>query len=254
MGKIDIGKLGFKDEGTHIFKNKHRSQMVGFAESVIDTKFLSGELRKYLEDIFAGKSIFSNEEALDYLVSTKDGLEIIKYAVAMNVKHLVVYNNESNNRYAYLLSNGNADVFAIREDNYLSFDLYSPVNIKERIETYNNLIDYLSKKIYPMDGTAVYDLGGEIMGYTPLYGGMSYQEKMQDNLKIQKYKDRIQILTDQEDIFQGVQASYDLLKQYFEASDNLHSDEAITIPKELLSRTLVKKTKNTRVYNTKQDI
>ncbi len=254
MGGLIIKGLNFKGEEPHIFKDKHRSTMVGFAASVLDTKYLSDEVRIYLEKVFAGENIFINEDALDYLVGTKDGLEIVKYAVANNVKKVVNFNGESNGKHAYVLSNGSADVFGIREDDYLSLDLYSQVNTKERTETYKNLIDYLSKKTYPMDGTAVYDLGGEIIGYTPLYGGMYYQEKMQDEMKLKEYKRLKSILTDEEENFKGVKASYAALKEYFGIDEEIHSKESIVLPRDVRSRSLIKKTKNVRIYNTKQDI
>ena len=254
MGIINIGNFGFKGEEPHIFKDKKRSKMVGFADSVLDTKFLSYEVRKYLEQIITGENIFINEDALDYLVGTKDGLEIIKYFLACNVRAYVNWNNESNEKNAYVLSNGSANVFGIREDNYLSLDLYSPVKLKERIEIYNNLIDFLSKKTYQMDGSPVYGLSGEIMGYTPLYGGMYYQEKMQDEIRLKEYKKLKNILIDEEENFKDVKTSYDILKKYFGVDESFYSKESIVLPDDVLSRTLIKKTKNVRVYNSIQDI
>jgi len=254
MGLIDISRFNFKGEEPHIFKNKHRERMVDFEGNVLDSKYLGEEVRNYLESIFAGKSIFINEDVLDYLVGTKVGLEIVKYALANNVKKLVDYNEESNDRYAYSLSNGSANVFGIREDNYLSLDLYSPLDVAERIRIYNDLAKYIEGKVYPMDGFPMYDLGGEIMAYTPLYGGTYYQERYQDELKLKEYKETIQTLTDEKDLFQSVSTSFDTLKEYFGIDQEILSDEPIIVPHDVLSRSLIKKTKNTRVYNTTQKI
>ncbi len=254
MSKKDFRMFNFFGEEPHIYKNKQRQRMVDFESKTLDSKFLGEEIIKYLENIFAGESIFINEEALDYLVGTKLGLEVVKYAVAKNVKGIVEFNNESNSKDAYLLSNGSANVFGIREDNYLALDLYSPVDTEERIKVYKDLTDYINKKTYPIDGNPVFGFDGELFGYIPTYGGPTYQERLSDEYSLEEYKNKIALLTDEEELFKGVGTSFDNLSKYFGIEGEIHNEEPITIPKDVLSRTLIKQTKNTRVYSTKQNI